>query len=135
MIQTKLSMSSIYKLSLYPRQCILAIWTHKGNDLWLVLQKVHIGKFSNVHETMSYWLKLKVDKKTWTWKPRISNSFEFFQVFFLSFDGFFNPRCGFLEEKYYFPWGELCCYLSWIMRGLILSQTPALLSHNTFADK
>ena len=58
--------------------------------------------------------------------PRILNFFSFS----VSFNEIFNPRCGFLEEKYYFPSGALCCYLSWIMRGLILSQTPALLSQH-----
>ena len=76
------------------------------------------------YQTLQYWIKLPVLKKI-LW-PRIFNFFSFS----VSFNEIFNPRCGFLEEKYYFPSGTLCCYLSWIMRGLILSQTPALLSQH-----
>ena len=72
------------------------------------------------HQTLQYWITLPLKKILWT---RISNLFSFFQVL-VSFNEIFNPRCAFLEEKYYFPSGTLCCYLSWIMRGLILSQTP-----------
>ena len=64
-------------------------------------------------------LTLPAKKTFW---PRKSSCFHIFKFWCFS-NEIFNP-CRVFLEKYYFPSGALCCYLSWIMRGLILSQTP-----------
>ena len=73
------------------------------------------------HDTLQYYIVTLLNNtfSQKTFWSRISNCFSYLQVS----NEIFNPRRVFLE-KYYFPSGALCCYLSWIMRGLILSQTP-----------